>query len=165
MFICGEFNIDLLNPNTHKMTEELTNSMYSMTLYPLITRPNRIMAHCATPINNIFTNHMECSLVSGLLMNDISDRLPVFVDYAKLIWNYKTNRRKITDETNAFRTQLLSQNWNTIYGNESVNAAYEIFLEIFTSLYDKNCPIIQCNSKNKKLHRQAIDHRRAAQCL
>ena len=35
--ICGVFNIDLLNPNKHKMIDEFINTMYSMTYYPIIT--------------------------------------------------------------------------------------------------------------------------------
>ena len=34
IFICGDFNIDLLNPNNHKPTEDFINTMYSLSLYP-----------------------------------------------------------------------------------------------------------------------------------
>lgn len=37
IFICGDLNIDLLNPNKHKMTDEFINTMYSMSLYPNIS--------------------------------------------------------------------------------------------------------------------------------
>jgi len=30
LFICGDFNIDLLNPNKHKLTDELIERMHSM---------------------------------------------------------------------------------------------------------------------------------------
>ena len=55
------------------------NTMYSMGLCPTITRPSRITFHCATEIDNIFTNIMENNVDSGLLYNDISDHLPVFI--------------------------------------------------------------------------------------
>lgn len=54
-FICGDFNIDLLNPNKLRTIDEFINTMYSMSLYPKITRPSRITPHCATLIDNIFT--------------------------------------------------------------------------------------------------------------
>ena len=81
-----------------------------MSLYPLITKLSRITSHSATLIDNIFINNMENNIVSGLLMNDISDHLPVFViydcDYGKdkddIIIKY---RRVRTEESiNAFRT-------------------------------------------------------------
>ncbi len=65
MFNCGDFNIHLLNPNKHKMTDEFINAMYSMGLYPKITKSTRITLHCTTLIDNIFTN-MEDNTVSGL---------------------------------------------------------------------------------------------------
>ncbi len=57
------------------MTDEFINTMYS------ITRPSRITSHCATLIDNIFTNDIENNTMSRLLINDISDRLPVFTVY------------------------------------------------------------------------------------
>lgn len=75
MFIFGEFSIDLLNPNNHKATEDL----YILGLYPKITRQSRNTSHCTTLIDIIFTNVTENNATSGLLINDISDHLPVEV--------------------------------------------------------------------------------------
>ncbi len=79
IFICGDLNIDLLNPNKHRMTGEFINTMYSISLHPKITRPSRITSHCATLTDNIVTNYMDNNTVSGLLINNISDYLPVFM--------------------------------------------------------------------------------------
>lgn len=81
IFICGDFNIDLLNPNKHKITDEFINTMYSMSLFLIITRPSRITFNCATLIDNIFINNIENSAVNGLLIIDIGDHLPVFTVY------------------------------------------------------------------------------------
>ncbi len=75
IFICGDFNIDLLNSNNHKMTNDFINTIYSMNLYPTITRPTRITSHCATLIDNIFTNDISNKTLSVLLISDISDHL------------------------------------------------------------------------------------------
>lgn len=64
IFICGDFNIDLMNPNNHKTTDYYISRMYSMSLYPAITRPSRITLHSATLIHNILTNNMESTNVS-----------------------------------------------------------------------------------------------------
>lgn len=81
MFICGDFNIDLLNPNKQVVINYFTETIYAMSLYPIITKPSRITSHSATIINNIFTNNMENRTVSGLLVKDITDHLPVFAIY------------------------------------------------------------------------------------
>ena len=57
--------------------------MYSMSYYPVITRPIGITSHCATLRDNIFTNDIENSTLSGLLIYDVSDHLSV-VAYKKL---------------------------------------------------------------------------------
>ena len=147
IFICGDFNIDLLNPNNHKPTEDFINTMYSLSLYPKITRPSRITSHCATLIDNIFTDVIDNNTISGLMINDISDHLPVFLVYNN---NYKREKRESafkyrrvrTDEAiNALKNELLNQNWELLYKEENIDKGYEIFLGIFKLLYDKYCPI------------------------
>lgn len=44
MFIGGDFNIDLLNPNNHKKTAEFINTLFSMGIHLKITKPSRITA-------------------------------------------------------------------------------------------------------------------------
>ena len=155
IFICGDFNIDLLNPNKHKMTVEFINTVYSMSYYPIITRPSRITSHCATLIDNIFTNDIENNTLSGLLINDISDHLPVFTVYDG---NYKINKpvknneyRRVRSEESmiAFKNELQAHNWNEIYEKIDINSAYEEFLRIFKTLYNKNCPIRKYTRKIK----------------
>ena len=154
MFICGDFNIDLLNPNKHKMTEEFINALYSLSLYPRITRPIRITSHCATLIYNVFTNDIDNNTVSGLLINYISDHLPVFTVYGS---NYKKNKqsnnlnhRRVTTEESreALKNYLIAQNWGLVYKEKDIKKAYDTFVRIFKLLYDKNCPITQgCNKQ------------------
>ena len=99
IFIRGDFNIDLLNPNNHKPTEDFINTMYSLSLYPKITRPSRITSHCATLIDNIFTNVIDNNTISGLMINDISDHLPVFLVYNN---NYKREKRRVHSSTEGY---------------------------------------------------------------
>ena len=42
-------------------------------------RPTHITVHSATLIDNIFTNSLLPQLCSGIILNDLSDHLPVFV--------------------------------------------------------------------------------------
>lgn len=147
LFICGDFNIDLLNPNNHKMTEEFINTMHSLSLYPKITRPSRITTHCAKLIDNIFTNYIEDNTVNGLLINDISDHLPVFIVYEcnykrdKPDMNIEYRRLRSEESINEFKKDLLAQNWENVYKENDANGAYDVFIAAFVSLYDKNCPV------------------------
>lgn len=58
MIIIGDINIDLLNSNNHKKTEECINTLFSISRYPKITRLSRITTHTTSLIENIFTNEL-----------------------------------------------------------------------------------------------------------
>ena len=78
----GDFNLNLMNYQSHNLTGEFLDMMYFNTFFPLITRPTRITSHSATLIDNIFQNSLETNLLSSLLFTDISDHLPnLFYDY------------------------------------------------------------------------------------
>lgn len=151
IFVCGDINIDLLNYKNHKSTEDFINAIHSMSLLPTITRPSRITTHSATLIDNIFTNVLE-NKISGLLISDITDHLPVYTvfdcNYRNKIDKQKLYRRIRTDESiNMLKNELVSQNWDMIYSEADVDSAYNTFLSIFRSLYDKHCPIKEYSKK------------------
>lgn len=75
--ICGDFNIDLLNPNGHKKTTDFLNMVYSKGLFPVITKPSRMTIDTATLIDNIYTNEIGGKIVGGLFIKDMTDHLPV----------------------------------------------------------------------------------------
>ena len=81
IFVCGDFNIYLLknnNKGNNKGTQHCVEVLFSLGIYPLIDKPSRITDSNATLIDNIFTNELNSYITSGLLINDISDHLPVF---------------------------------------------------------------------------------------
>ena len=52
IFLCGDFNINLLNQDMHKGTNDFIDQLFSLGLYPLIYRPSRITTSSATLIDN-----------------------------------------------------------------------------------------------------------------
>lgn len=156
VFLCGDFNVDLLNPQGHKGTSELIYVMHSLGLIPTITKPSRVTAYSATLIDNIYSNVMDTAVSGGLLIEDISDHLPIFAIYHS---NHKLKTPEPTTEirkrrmrtpgtVEAFKADLLKQNWKNVYVN-GVQEAYSSFLATFIQLYDKNCPMMIYNVKDK----------------
>nr|XP_049610262.1 uncharacterized protein LOC125988690 [Syngnathus scovelli] len=153
-FICRDYNIDLLNPNKQQNIDDVLNLMHSLSLFPTITRPTRLTSQSATLIDKIFTNIIENRTTSGLLITDITDHLPVFKVYDNNVKSeigvYKQQERIRTDETIAtLKHELMEQNWDAIYKENDVNNAYHKLMTIFTSLYNKHCPIKEYNKKTK----------------
>ena len=64
IFRLDDIDLDLLT----SCSSDFKDTMHSIGLYYLITRPTRINTHGATVIDNIFTS---------LINDDISDHLPI----------------------------------------------------------------------------------------
>ena len=78
VILCGDFNPDILNYDNNDNTLNLLNSLTSQSLIPIITKPSRITDQTATLIDNIYINQPN-GFVSGILISDISDHLPLFI--------------------------------------------------------------------------------------
>ena len=78
IYLCGDFNINLFNYDSNNQVNYFSDSIYSLGLFPLITKPTRITSHSATLIDNIFTNIHDYVHMSGIIVCDISDHFPVF---------------------------------------------------------------------------------------
>ena len=70
--------LGLLNTDLHSATNEFINALFSHFLYPLISRPTRLTSYSATLIDNIFTNNISTSCDNGLIINNLSDHVPIF---------------------------------------------------------------------------------------
>ena len=78
IYICGDFNIDLLNYDVNNSTKNFVDQMFSMSLFPLINQPTRITSQCHSIIDNIYTNSINEDIINGVIIADISDHFPIF---------------------------------------------------------------------------------------
>ena len=147
IFIRGDFNLDILKHNSDHAAKHFLDNMYSLGLYPLIDLPSRITNHSSTLIDNIFTNAKEYNNVGGLLVNDITDHLPIFAfcDYPDLKRQEKklhTKKRIINKNTIDLLADNLSEvDWDNVLNLSEVDLAYNAFLSTFVHLYNQCCPI------------------------
>ena len=146
LFICGDFNIDLLKHETHSNTKKCLDTMYSLGLYPLINKPTRITGSSTTLIDNIFNNELRYNLTCGISFNDITDHLPIFVLCKYNIRRCNVNEfqyiRKINEDTLAsFSDELSQQSWKNCLNTNDVNQAYDSCLHIFIDIFNKHCPV------------------------
>ena len=74
-YLLGDYNLNILNYESHRLTGDFVDLLSSHSFLPLITRSTRITNCSATLIDNIFTNHVENLEYSTqrLLVTDVSD--------------------------------------------------------------------------------------------
>ena len=77
VFICGDFNVELIKSEISNDTNKLLYLVYSVGQYPLNTMPTRIVDKNLTSIDNIFTNVLDYDIKSNILIDDISEHLQV----------------------------------------------------------------------------------------
>ena len=110
---------------------------------PTITKPTRI-THTATLIDNIFTNDYQHNHFSGLLLSDISDRLPVFLitdmNIQKQKSNTKMSRSIDKASLNRFKEAVHLCDWNPVFDASDPNLSYNIFTDKLQQLYNTHFP-------------------------
>ena len=81
--ISGDFNINLLEHETHPPTNHFMSTMQSLDFFPHISRPTGFPDDNSTAspslLDQIWTNFTVPSS-SGILLFPLSDRLPVFLN-------------------------------------------------------------------------------------
>ena len=144
-YICGDFNINLLNHVTNSNISNFLNILISENFYPLITHPTRIRANSATLIDSIFTNVLNKKIHSGILMEDLSDHLPIFVVTQNICSVNKEDEfilKRIINQRRLeyFKRDLQTISWENVYNLSNPNDQYHCFSELFSYLYDKHFP-------------------------
>ena len=156
IYLCGDFNINILN-QTNNVTNKFLHCLYSLCMFPLINKPTRITNHSATLIDNIFTNAFGISHNSGILVNDLSDHLPIFsireenlvISNDVPMVSYIKVRNKSKKNMKIFCEELVMESWQSVYSAVNVNTAYDNFIQIIDNLFNKCCPIIVIKSRRK----------------
>ena len=135
IFVCGDFNVNLLNHGQHYSTDNFLDILHGYGLHTLITQPTRITIHSATLLDNIFTNVQFNNAKSGVIINDISDQLPIFAVINYRGWSstenlkkYKTIRQFTYENMQALNNYLNRFDWTTITSSTDVDECYSLFI-------------------------------------
>ena len=125
------------------------NTLASYKFLPTILRPTRITEFSATLIDNIFTNCPNSNTHSCILIDNISDHLPIMLCIDLFLTTFRVsttlNKSNFNDKgKDAFRQLLQITDWSTIEqlaDSEGPDVAYASFINKYKSLYDLAFPI------------------------
>ena len=157
IFLIGDFNINLLNYESHGETNDFINTMISHYLLPHILHPTRVTDHSATVIDNIFSNNTSYETTSGNIITQISDHFPQFLILNKVAMDYKTCSFAKCDFSNfseqRFVDGFATQNKDFFKNTKiSLNSKFDLFYDTVSSYMDNHVPVKKINEKDLKLH-------------
>ena len=151
-YLMGDFNINLLNYESHTQTNDFLDLMYSFSLYPLIDKPTRVTSHSSTLIDNIFSNSFQDQL-SGILYTDVSDHLPIYTidnEHELSVEPVNVLHRRINDQLiEQFNAALGEHNWAELYRIERAEDSYNHISRVIQTKYEEIFPLIESKRKRK----------------
>ena len=150
----GDFNLNLLNADSHPGTNEFLNTLGSYFFNPHILQPTRITHHTATLIDNVFFNSISHHTISGNILYDLTDHLPNFLiinKFSALPKGFKIFKRDFSlfNEQN-FLQEMQSVNWNLESLDDNVNEMFDTFNSELMKIIDKHIPLKQLSRKDVK---------------
>ena len=157
-YIAGDYNIDLLKHDSHVLTSDYINCIFSHHFYPTINKPTRITATSATLIDNIITNVCQSQFTPSILYADISDHLPIIIQtdsrFKKKNFDKFQYRRRFTETAkNKFMNYIQCVNWDHVIA-DSADSGYTKFHEVFCDLYETSFPLMKVNITRKNIPRK-----------
>jgi len=146
-YIAGDFNLNLLDYETHSNIRDVINVMFEYMLIPSINKPTRITSRTSTCIDNIFVPY-SChnKYYAGVITEKISDHLPQFlitsnIPITKRNEQHNIETRKFTPEKiSEMKERLKNTSWNSVTSVHNVNEAYSAFKDEFEYLYNDLFP-------------------------
>ena len=147
-----DHNLDLLKYSKHRPTRDFVSLNENISLVPSITRPTRITTSSATLIDNIFVNSdFVRSLKSQILINDISDHLPICTVIENVNIGLKEKKKIVTRKLTKGKLKLIqidlqNINWDTYLetycdDNRDVNCVTKVLHNRICESVNKHAPL------------------------
>ena len=148
IYICGDFNIDLLKTETEKISIDFYALMNSNGLLPYIIHPSRVIeGKSATLIDNIFSNNTDDMVLSGNIYVQFSEHFSQFasvkrekIDIKKIVMYGRDWTKYDKDK---FRDDVSNQQW--IYQPQDPNVLMGDFITKLGTSSDKHVAIKKLN--------------------
>ena len=150
----GDFNINLLNYDSHTDTSEFLDQMVSRCFLPhVFIHPTRVKDHCATVIDNIFSNNTEFETLSGNILTQIADQFPQMMILKKVCPNLKECSLASYDYSGFDQKKFIDDYTGVKLDperNEDVNMMFSRFFAILSDCVERHVPLKKISKKSLK---------------
>ena len=156
IYLCGDFNSDILKIDTHNNYKNFYELMSSYGFMPFISLPTRISGESVTIVDNIFTNNMTNKIVSGNIVTDFFDHFSQFISVQrpkidiKSISIYKRDYSQFSEKS--FRDDVSIQNFN--HNLMDVNDQFNDFYYKLEGCVNRHAPYKKLTPKEVKLYQK-----------
>ena len=147
LYVCGDFNVDLLRSEEEARASSFYSSMAALSLIPTISKPTRITDTSCTLIDNIFTTNLS-NFISGIFTIEIADHLPIFI-IARNYFTYEPKLQikityRVTNEQNMDKLYrgLIHDNLNDVFVEGDINLSLERLDAKIMHVFNTHCPIV-----------------------
>ena len=149
VFLCGDFNVDLLKYDKHARTNKFIDSLSSYMYLPYILHLTRVTGHSQTIIDVIFSNYVSKEAMCGNLTSTIPGHLlqVIFIPFmysdnpATKCNNFERSWKNFHQAE--FVMDCFDEDWlnilNLKHGN--VNVSMGSFVNNMNDLIDTHAPI------------------------
>ncbi len=141
----GDFNVDVLKYETNLKTMDFVDDIISHSCIPLISKPTRVTNHCATLIDNFFSNWYGPRVTSGIVLTDLSDHFGIFTIFEN--FQNKNKPQTVTyrqyNENNVlnFKNILRECDFSKIMDENDPEKAYSDFMLIYKAKFEEAFPL------------------------
>ena len=162
VYLCGDYNIDILKICSNNLHNTFYENVVSCSFVPKITLPTRICDTTSTLRDNIYTNVLDKSHTSGILVRPLSDHQMYFCvmneNYIKPTTNQKYIEVEVLSEENTekFRKEIADleiHNKSDETLDRDPNYNYEIVSTLLQNAKSKHIPK-RVKKFNKRRHKK-----------
>jgi Reverse transcriptase (RNA-dependent DNA polymerase) len=143
--VFSDCNINLLKINSSQLTAEYLDACHANGFIQTNLKASRIQQNSYSLIDHIMTNYIDHDIVTGSIINDISDHFMQFFSCNNIQNEPNVNdtmfRNFSYQNMSDFRDDLRGLSWNNVLSERNVNTALDNFLDTFQPLFDLRFPL------------------------
>jgi len=145
----GDININLVQQTAIRQVRNHVNAYKSYNCLQLITKPTRITPSSATLIDHIYTTLPLDKVSPGILINDLSDHLPIFVSIKSAHVEKVDTKDQFKHDVSSFNAEeFLDEIKETLNGmiinSDNPAAALDDAIGANKKVLDDHAPLKKC---------------------
>ena len=151
--LMGDLNYDLLDEQ-NKNVNSCVDTFFEFGMYPLINVPTRITDEKSSVLDHFWSNITDKPVKSAVIVEQISDHLPIFLNIGLKTdkEKTKTTKRSFSEKNILLFNNLLNDMYIfDILQHRSTDAGYNLFIKRYLEIFEKAFPLkeIRLRRKNK----------------